>query len=170
MTAGDSSRLPGSGAARTLCAFVLCVGTLPGISGCSALSHSPGPCLPPKYTLDSTLVAPGGTLRVSAPDATCNPRYGEDAKVRIDLVNERQEVLLSEISPMSDAGAFTHTLAIPDALRPGTYDISATPDGVDWCDDTGQNNRLENPGFESTGMAVVRASCGIPYVHLRVTG
>ena len=119
MTAGGSSRLPGSGVARALCAFALCVGTLPGISGCSALPHSFGPCMPPEYTLDSTTVAPGGTLRVSTPDATCNPRYGEDAKVRIDLVNERQEVMLSELAPMSDAGAFTHALAIPASIRAG---------------------------------------------------
>lgn len=141
-----------------------------GLPGCSVMLHSPGPCMPPAYALDPAVVAPGGTLRVSAPDAACDPRYGQDAKVRIDLVNGRHEVLLSELAPMSDAGAFTHVLDIPATLKPGTYGISAAPDGVDWCDDTGHNNRLENPGIGDSGFGVARAACAVPQVGFRVTG
>lgn len=126
--------------------------------------------MPPAYILATAVVAPGGTLRISAPAATCKPRYGEDARVRIDLVNTRREVLLTELAAMSDAGAFTHALEIPATLKPGTYGISAAPDGVDWCDDTGRNNRLENPGFGDTGLRVVRTACAVPYVEFRVAG
>lgn len=90
--------------------------------------------------------------------------------MRIDLVNGHQDVLLSELAPMSGAGAFTHTVEIPASLKPGTYGISAAPDGVDWCDDTGRNNRVENSGFKDTGLLVVRAACAVPRVEFRVTG
>lgn len=156
--------------ARALLVIAVGAGALFGVSGCSAIPQSSRPCMPPEYTLDSAVIAPGGTLRISAPDATCDPRYGEDAKVRIDLVNVRQEVLLTELAPMSDAGAFTHALEIPASLEPGSYGISAAPDGVDWCDDTGRNNRLENPDFGDTGLGVLRAACGVPHVGFQVTG
>jgi hypothetical protein len=165
---GKSLSLP-AGCARALL-VAASAAILTGVSGCSIITGSSGPCMPPAYTLDSTVIAPGGTLRISAPDAPCNPRYGEDAKVRIDLVNGHQEVEFTELAPMSDAGAFTHSLEIPASLKPGTYGISAVPDGVDWCDDTGRNNRLENPGFGDTGLGVVRSSCAVPYVGFRVAG
>ncbi|WP_411732585.1 hypothetical protein [Paeniglutamicibacter sp.] len=155
--------------ARALLVAAVGAGALLGVSGCSVILHSSRPCMPPNYTLDSLVIAPGGTLRISAPDATCDPRYGEDAKVRIDLVNGHQDVLLTELAPMSDAGAFTHTMEIPASLTPGTYGISAAPDRVDWCDDTGHNNRVENPGFGDSGLLVVRAACAVPHVDFRVT-
>ena len=70
---------------------------------------------------------------------------------------------------MSDAGSFTYGLRIPDGTKPGDYGITALPNGLDWCDDTGQNNRVDSAenGFEGT--AVVRASCAIPRVGLHIT-
>lgn len=166
-----AAQAPGLGAcARGLLVALLGTGALLGLPACSLLLHSSGPCMSPGYTLDSRVVAPGGTLRVSAPAATCNPRYGEAARVRIDLVNARQEILLSELAPMSDDGAFNHVLKIPATLMPGTYGISAAPDSVDWCDDTGHNNWVENPDFGDTGLGVVRAACAMPHVAFRVTG
>lgn len=109
-------------------------------------------------------------MRVSAPAATCNPRYGEAARVRIDLANARQEVLLSELAPLSDDGAFTHALDVPATLKPGTYGISAATNSVDGRDDTGHNNRVENPRFGHTWLRVVRAACGMPHVAFRVAG
>lgn len=155
---------------RAVLLAALGAASLWGLSGCSVVLHPPGPCMPPAYALDAAVVAPGGTLRVSAPEATCDPRYGQDAKVRVDLVNGRREILLSELAPMSDAGAFTHVLKIPATLKPGAYGISAAPDGMDWCDDTGRNNRLENPGFGGTGLGVVPAACAVPHVGFEVTG
>ncbi len=163
--------VPGLAACRRgLLVATLGAGALLGLPGCSLMLHSSGPCMPPGYMLDSLVVAPGGTLRVSAPAATCNPRYGEAARVRIDLVDARQEVLLSELAPMSDDGSFSHVLDIPATLKPGTYGISAAPDSVDWCDDTGHNNRVENPGFGDSGLSAVRAACATPHVAVRVTG
>ena len=63
---------------------------------------------------------------------------------------------------MSDDGAFTHALDIPATLKPGTYGISAAPNSVDWRDDTGHNNRVENPRFGHIWLRVVRAACGLP--------
>ncbi|GAA1858721.1 hypothetical protein GCM10009715_02760 [Paeniglutamicibacter psychrophenolicus] len=124
--------------------------------------------MPPAYTLDSSVVAPGGTLVVSAPEATCNPRYGDQARIRIDLLDEHHEVLLSVLASMSDTGAFTHAIELPTILRPGDYGISAFPEGVDWCDDTGRNNRVENPGFGTTGLGMLRVSCAEPFVGFQV--
>ncbi len=124
--------------------------------------------MPPAYTLDSPVVAPGGTLGISAPDATCNPGYGEDAKICIELVDDFQHVVTTELAPMSDAGSFTHGLRIPIGTKPGAYAITAMPDGVEWCDDTGRNNRLDGAAIGVNGMSTARASCAAPRVGFQV--
>ncbi|MFJ6415822.1 hypothetical protein [Paeniglutamicibacter sp. NPDC091659] len=139
------------------------------VSGCQPPFSGAPPCMPPEYVLDSTSLKAGESLTVSAPDATCDPRYGERAQIQIDLLDEQNEALLTELAPMGDAGSFEHTLRIPATTKPGSYSISATPYGVDWCDDTGRNNRIENLGFGQSGMAVIRVACATPYVPFRVT-
>lgn len=138
------------------------------VAGCIAPIHTSTPCMPPAYTLDSPVVAPSETLGMSAPDATCNPRYGKDARVRIDLVDARQQVVLTELAPMSDAGSFAFDLRIPGGTKPGAYGITAMPNGLDWCDDTGSNNRLGGADTGIEGVAAARASCAMPRVGFRV--
>lgn len=127
------------------------------------------PCPPPAYTLGSATVAPGGELIISAPDATCDPRYGQDAQIQIELLDSANQVIDTKLAPMADAGSFDYAMKLPASLKPGTYGISATPHNLDWCDDTGKNNRTENPGFGTTGLVMVRASCVTPLEQLSVT-
>lgn len=138
------------------------------LSGCQPPFSGAPPCMPPDYVLEPSTVKAGSALKVWAPDATCNPRYGERAQIQIELLDEQNEVLLSKLAPMGDAGSFEHSLRIPADLKPGNYNISASPHGVDWCDDTGRNNRIENPDFGRSGVLVVRASCATPYEPFRV--
>lgn len=70
---------------------------------------------------------------------------------------------------MSDAGTFAYALRIPDGTTPGDYGITAMPDGLDWCDDTGKNNRLDSAAIGIEGIAAVRASCAIPRVGFHIT-
>lgn len=151
-------------------AFVL---TLAGagsllVSGCQPPFSGAPPCMPPKYTVAPSTLRAGADLKISAPDATCDPRYGERAQIQVELLDEQNEVLLTELAPMNDAGSFEHTLRIPAGTKPGSYGVSATPHNVDWCDDTGRNNRIENPEFSQSGLVVVRVACATPYVAFRV--
>lgn len=139
-----------------------CVGGPGGPSG-------PPPCPPPAYTLGSDSVAQGGTLRVSAPEATCNPSYGDKAQIEIQLLDSQHKVLETQLAPMRDTGSFDYQLALPSTLRAGTYSISAFPHDLDWCDDTGVNNRLKNSSSQNSGVVIVRASCVIPIKEFTVT-
>ena len=150
-----------------------CGAGLLAAAGCTAPIHTvplhtSAPCMPPAYTLDATAVAPGQTLGISAPAATCNPSYGKDARVGIELVDDRQQVVLSTLAPMADDGSFAFDLRIPEGTTPGAYGIIAMPYGLDWCDDTGSNNRLD--GAEAPGWSAVRVSCAQPRVGFQVTG
>ncbi|MGL3805324.1 hypothetical protein ACSYDW_04440 [Paeniglutamicibacter sp. R2-26] len=137
-------------------------------TGCQPPFSGAPPCRPPAYVVDPARLQAGEPLTVSAPDATCDPRYGERARIRIELLDARNEVLLTELAPMGDAGAFEHTLLIPAGTKPGSYGISATPHDLDWCDDTGRNNRVGDPGPGRRGPAVVRVACATPYVAIEV--
>lgn len=159
---------PGHTALGNIAMLLLGGGMLLSTTACIPQYFGGQPCMPPNYTLDPSNVRAGSDLKISAPDATCNPRYGERAQIQIELLNGRNEVVLTELAPMNDAGSFEHTLRIPATTKPGSYSISATPYGVDWCDDTGRNNRIENPGFGQSGMAVIRVACATPYVPFRV--
>ncbi|QXQ09752.1 hypothetical protein [Paeniglutamicibacter sp. Y32M11] len=57
-----------------------------------------------------------------------------------------------------------------DAGHSSERAAGARADGVDWCDDTGRNNRLASPGFVDTWVLVVLADCTVPHGEFRVTG
>ena len=139
-----------------------------GTTACIPQYLGSQPCMPPEYAVGPSSLRAGAELKISAPDASCDPRYGERAQIQIELLNDRNEVLLTELVPMGDAGSFEYALRIPAGTKPGDYSISATPYGVDWCDDTGRNNRIENPGFGQSGLAVIRVACATPYKAFRV--
>ncbi|GAA1498393.1 hypothetical protein GCM10009628_33970 [Paeniglutamicibacter kerguelensis] len=143
-------------------------GMLLATTACIPQYFGSRPCMPPDYVVAPSSLRAGEDLKISAPDATCDPRYGERAQIQIELLNGQNEVLLTKLAPMGDAGSFEHTLRIPATTKPGSYSISASPFNVDWCDDTGKNNRLENPGFGQSGVIEVRAACATPYVAFRV--
>lgn len=155
--------------ARVLLSGAFGAGLVLAVAGCAAPIHTSDPCMPPAYTLESPVAAPGETLGISAPGATCNPGYGKDAQVRIELVDNQQQVVSTELAPMSDDGAFTHDLRIPGGTTPGSYGITAIPDGMDWCDDTGRDNRLCVADLGVNGISAARASCAVPRIGFQVT-
>lgn len=141
-----------------------------GVVGCAPFAQQGAPgCMPPKYGLDSASVRAGGTLTVFAQDATCDPRYGLDAKIEISLMDSTGNVFYSVKGPMSDAGAFAQKIRVPSSVEPGEYGISAMPYDIDWCDDTGKNNRVSNSGEAGPGNLIERVSCAMPFLPVVVT-
>ncbi|MBO1267878.1 hypothetical protein J1902_07795 [Arthrobacter sp. PO-11] len=119
--------------------------------------------MPPHYSVTPASAKPGDTVTVSAPDATCNPRYGANAKVAVTVTDSAGAVVLEELAPMNDAGGFRFEFDVPAASAAGAAVVTAMPHGVDWCDDTGRNNRLARSGdFD-------RASCAMPMQMLTIT-
>jgi len=53
---------------------------------------------------------------------------------------------------------------VPAGMKPGKAGVTAVPHQLDWCDDTGRNNRLEGEGAVDAG--ITSASCVIPVVPL----
>lgn len=134
---------------------------LPGLSACVA-PPADGPCMPPPFVLSPAAATPGTEITVSGPAATCNPRYGDDAQISIDVYDASDRLLLSDTAPMSDAGVFDYSFTLPPGTAAGEGSVVAMPHDVDWCDDTGTNHRLNSPaGF-------VRVSCAAPVQILKV--
>ena len=136
---------------------------LPG----AACSPQPGsqPCFPPPLSLSTASAAPGDSVTVSAHDATCNPRYGVRAQIKVEVFDGTGTMVVDSTGPMNDAGGFSFSFELPVAAVPGTWMVSAFPHDVDWCDDTGRNNRVGR-GPDADGMQ--RVSCVLPTVELLV--
>ena len=127
----------------------------------------PGPpCGPPDYHLQTDHVRAGTDVVVEAPDATCDPHYGHDARVEVRLLDAAHRPLARILAPMNDAGGFSAQLALPQNLTPGEYLVSATPYGIDTCFDTNHRGGAER----TAGPAVVLAACTEPVKPLTVTG
>jgi hypothetical protein len=41
--------------------------------------------MPPAHTVSPSEAEPGGRVTVSAPDTTCDARYGQDAQVKVTV-------------------------------------------------------------------------------------
>ncbi|MBD1544469.1 hypothetical protein G9E11_19945 [Arthrobacter sp. IA7] len=103
-------------------------------------------------------------MTVAAPDADCNPRYGANARIQIGVADSFGAKVVSTTSAMNDGGGFSYTFVVPARTAPGHATVTAVPYNVDWCDDTGRNNRV-------AGAAVVqlqRASCVMPVKPLTI--
>ncbi|PYI69839.1 hypothetical protein CVV68_01670 [Arthrobacter livingstonensis] len=114
------------------------------------------PCLPPPFSVSATTATAGATVTVAASDATCNPRYGKTAQVQVTLRDSNGVEIVKELAPMNDQGGFSVELHIPAAAAPGPAAVEAYPYNLDWCDDTGRNNRV---GRSATAPAIERVSC-----------
>lgn len=112
--------------------------------------------MPPPYTVSPSSARAGESVTISAPEAKCNPRYGSDARVLIVITDAAGTEVLHATAPMTDTGAFSFILDIPAETAPGVLAVNASPDGVDWCDDTGRNNRVAVGGEQ-----LERASCAV---------
>jgi hypothetical protein len=132
-------------------------------SGCSSYIFADPPCFPPDYSVTPTHAKPGEAVTVAAPEAECNPRYGQNAQIQVVITDEQGVEVVNARAPMTDAGAFTYTFRVPVQMAVGEADVTATPHDVDWCDDTGRNNRAQGTaGLE-------RASCVEPREPLTIT-
>ena len=134
-----------------------------GSAACGGSWQGEPPCLPPDYFVSPAAAAPGDKVTVRAADADCSPRYGADARIQINVTDATGQQVFSVIAPMKDAGGFTYPLEVPLHIAQGEAAVEAYPYGVDWCDDTGRNNRGGSAaGFE-------RASCAARTQPLNIT-
>ncbi|WP_457950354.1 hypothetical protein ACTAQI_07095 [Pseudarthrobacter sp. alpha12b] len=105
----------------------------------------------------------GDTVTVNAPDADCNPRYGQNARIQITVTDTSNQKVINTTAPMTDAGGFSFQFEVPPGVVPGEATVEAYPYGVDWCDDTGRNNRVAHPA------GLVRVSCAARTQALTIT-
>ncbi|HJX76900.1 hypothetical protein [Glutamicibacter sp.] len=142
---------------RGFCAGVALQGMLSaGLTSCLGTPRTSTACMPPDYSVAPNSAARGETVRVTAPEATCNPRYGQDAQVEITVTEAHGKDVIHLIVPMEDTGKFSSTFVVPSGTSAGDASVVAVPYGVDWCDDTGRNNRVAG------ALQVVRTSCVLP--------
>lgn len=133
-------------------------------SGCAdSIAKDEPPCLPPTYSVSPAAARPGETVTVRAGDAACNPRYGQNALVQITVSDAGGQKVLTTTAPMNDAGGFTYQFDVPPQTIPGQANVEAYPYGVDWCDDTGRNNRVAHPS------GIARTSCAARTVPLTIS-
>lgn len=138
------------------------------LAGASMVSCSQGsdsqPCMPPKFSLSQDAASPGGSITVSAADASCDPRYGENAQIQVEVMDGSGVKIVDELAPMNDAGGFSVQVEIPASAVPGPGSVSAYPYDLDWCDDTGKNNRVGAVG----GQDITLVSCVMPSKPLQI--
>jgi len=132
-------------------------------SACRASWQDQPPCFPPDYAVSPSSAKPGDTVTVQAEDARCNPRYGQDALIQVTVTDAAGLNVIKETAPMNDAGGFTFRFVLPQQATSGEASVEAVPYDLDWCDDTGRNNRVAHP----SGMQ--RASCAARTEPLTVT-
>ncbi|MDR7159427.1 hypothetical protein [Arthrobacter sp. BE255] len=138
---GKSRREPAAFAGlRTAAAILAGAAVALGLGGCRDV-FAPPPCMPPAYTVTPSEVRPGAEVTVRAPDTTCGARYGRDAQVQVTVRDAARAVVLEALAPMTDDGGFTFVFTVPPATAPGEAAVMAYPYNLDWCDDTGVNNR-----------------------------
>ncbi|BCW66964.1 hypothetical protein NicSoilB4_17270 [Arthrobacter sp. NicSoilB4] len=147
---------------RSLAALPACVVLLASAqSGCA--SSIPGnaepPCFPPAFSVAPSSAKPGERVTVTAPDAVCNPRYGGNARIQVTVTDAAGVQVLTATAPMNDGGSFGYGFDVPAGTAAGEAGITAMPFNIDWCDDTGRNNRVPGAG---AALTLERVSCVIP--------
>lgn len=134
------------------------------LAGCSPSFMGAPPCMPPDYAVSPTSVTIGETVTVKAQDADCDPRYGKNAQVQVTVTDANGTKIIHTTAPMNDAGGFTYSFNIPPHAAPGNAAVEAYPHNVDWCDDTGKNNRVSDGE-----VPVARVSCAARIEPLIIT-
>ena len=139
------------------------------IAGCGVITGIVAPpCLPPEYSVSPAEASPGQNVAVSAPDAGCNPRYGGDAQIEVIVTDASGAEVLHETAPMNDGGGFTYSFTVPSETAAGEATVTAMPYSIDWCDDTGRNNRVSGAAGEAS-VGLERVSCAVPLRPLLIT-
>jgi hypothetical protein len=121
------------------------------------------PCFPPSYSVSPARAKPGDVVTVAAPAADCNPRYGDNSRIQVVVTDKSGTEVISATSPMTDAGEFTYTFTVPAEIVVGEATVTAMPHMIDWCDDTGRNNRADR------AVSLERTSCATPVESLMIT-
>lgn len=103
-------------------------------------------------------------MTVAAEDSDCDPRYGENARISVTVTDALGKRVISTTAPMNDAGGFSYSFQVPTDASPGEAAIEAYPHNLDWCDDTGKNNRVSD-----AEQSFVRASCAARIEPLVIT-
>ena len=101
-------------------------------------------------------------MRVAAPDADCNPRYGESASIQVIVTDAAGTEVVRTTTPMNDGGGFSYTFIVPARTAVGDAAVTAMPYNIDWCDDTGRNNR-------GSSVLLERVSWAMPVKSLAIT-
>jgi hypothetical protein len=101
-----------------------------------------------------------------APDADCDPRYGANARIQVTLTDAAGVDVFTATAPMNDAGGFNYDFEVPAGGVAGAAAITVMPFNIDWCDDTGRNNRVAEARAAAT---LERVSCVIPTRPLTIT-
>jgi hypothetical protein len=133
------------------------------LAGCNSSSTGEPPCFPPKFSANPSSARAGDQVTVSSSDARCNPRYGQNAQIKITFTDSSAGKVIDTTAPMNDAGGFIYTFNVPTETAPGQGFISAYPYDIDWCDDTGRNNRAD-----AKAPAFTLASCAMPQESITI--
>ncbi len=143
-------------------ASVYIAGLLIGTGACSSSLYGEPPCFPPAYSVSPASAKPGDAVTVSAPGSNCNPRYGAAALIQVIVTDHNGTKLIDTTAPMTDAGEFSYTFSVPAGTAVGEAEVTAMPYEIDWCDDTGRNNRAEG------NVTLERTSCAMPVKSLTI--
>ncbi|WP_155849469.1 hypothetical protein [Arthrobacter sp. H20] len=81
--------------------------------------------VPPSITKLNEMAA------VMAIDATCNPRYAENARVHMTVTDACGEQIINFTERMINAGGFTYSFDVPTDAAPGEAASEEVPSGVD---------------------------------------
>jgi hypothetical protein len=146
--------------AAALCSALMML----GLSGCRNIFALP-PCMPPEFTVTPSAAKPGDLVTVSAPETKCDARYGEGAQVSVQVLDLYGNPVLDGLAPMTDDGGFTFMFTVPAGMSPGKAGVTAYPYNLDWCDDTGANNRAA-----SGPQSLVQVSCAQRMLPLDILG
>ena len=133
---------------------------------CSSSGNGEPPCFPPAFSVAPSSAQPGDTVTVMAPDADCNPRYGQNARIQVTMTDAAGVDIVTATAPMNDAGGFNYSFEVPPGTAAGESAITAMPFDIDWCDDTGRNNRVKGDGAAD---GLERVSCVLPQKPLIIT-
>ncbi|MDF9276824.1 hypothetical protein P4U43_03360 [Arthrobacter sp. EH-1B-1] len=107
----------------------------------------------------------GETVTVHAQDAECDPRYGGSAEIQVIVTDSLGRKIIDTTAPMNDAGGFSYSFEVPEEAATGKAAVEAYPHNVDWCDDTGRNNRVSE-----ADVPLQRVSCAARIEPLTITG
>jgi hypothetical protein len=121
--------------------------------------------MPPTFSVSPSSAEIGQTVTVQAENSDCDPRYGENARIQVLVTDANGERIVDTVAPMDDAGGFTFTFDVPAQTALGKAAVEAYPHNVDWCDDTGKNNRASE-----AEVPLIRASCAERIELLTITG